>query len=51
MVLAVGMMAFSVCICWGIFGEKYLVLATIYAWGIGDGLAALVGKRFGKRKR
>ena len=50
MVLAVGMMAFSVCICWGIFGEKYLVLATIYAWGIGDGLAALVGKRFGKHK-
>ena len=34
MVLAVGMMAFSVCICWGMFGEKYLVLATIYAWGI-----------------
>lgn len=50
MVLAVGMMAFSVCICWGIFGEKYLVLATVYAWGIGDGLAALVGKRFGKHK-
>ena len=50
MVLAVGMMVFSVCICWGIFGEKYLVLATIYAWGIGDGLAALVGKRFGKHK-
>ena len=50
MVLAVGMMAFSVCICWGIFGEKYLVLATVYAWGIGDGLAALIGKRFGKHK-
>jgi dolichol kinase len=50
MVLAVGMMAFSVCICRGIFGEKYLVLATVYAWGIGDGLAALVGKRFGKHK-
>ena len=50
MVLAVGMMAFSVCVCWGIFCEKYLVLATVYAWGIGDGLAALVGKRFGKHK-
>ena len=50
MVLAVGMMAFSVCICWGLFGEKYLVLASIYAWGIGDGLAALIGKRFGKHK-
>lgn len=50
MVLAVGMMAFSVTVCWGLFGDRYLVLATIYAWGIGDGLAALVGKRFGKHK-
>ena len=50
MVLAVGMMAFSVIVCWGIFGDKYLVLASIYAWGIGDGLAALIGKRFGKHK-
>ena len=50
MVLAVGMMAFSVTLCWGLFADRYLVLATIYAWGIGDGLAALVGKRFGKHK-
>ena len=50
MVLAVGMMAFSVTVCWGLFGDKYLVLASIYAWGVGDGLAALVGKRFGKHK-
>ena len=50
MVLAVGMMAFSTTVCWGIFGDRYLVLACIYAWGIGDGLAALVGKRFGKHK-
>ena len=50
MVLAVGMMAFSVIVCWGIFADKYLVLASIYAWGIGDALAALVGKRFGKHK-
>ena len=50
MVLAVGMMAFSVIVCWGLFADRYLVLATIYAWGIGDGLAALVGKRFGKHK-
>lgn len=50
MVLAVGMMAFSVIVCWGLFSDRYLVLATIYAWGIGDGLAALVGKRFGKHK-
>lgn len=50
MVLAVGMMAFSVSVCWGLFGDKYLVLASIYAWGVGDALAALVGKRFGKHK-
>ena len=50
MVLAVGMMAFSVSVCWGLFGDKYLVLASIYAWGVGDAFAALVGKRFGKRK-
>ena len=50
MVLAVGMMAFSVTVCWGIFADRYLVLASIYAWGIGDGFAALVGKRFGKHK-
>ena len=50
MVLAVGMMAFSVTVCWGLFADRFLVLASIYAWGIGDGLAALVGKRFGKHK-
>ena len=44
------MMAFSVIVCWGLFADRYLVLAVIYAWGIGDGLAALVGKRFGKHK-
>ena len=50
MVLAVGMMAFGTTVCWGLFGDKYLVLASIYAWGVGDALAALVGKRFGKHK-
>ena len=32
------------------FGDRYLVLASIYAWGIGDALAALIGKKFGKHK-
>ena len=50
MVLAIGMMVFSVSVCWGLFGDKYLVLASIYAWGVGDALAALVGKSFGKHK-
>ena len=50
MVLAVGMMVFSVTVCWGLFADRYLVLASVYAWGIGDGFAALIGKRFGKHK-
>ena len=50
MLLAVGMMAFSLSVCWGLFGDKYFVLASIYAWGVGDALAALIGKRFGKHK-
>ncbi len=50
MVLALGMMILSICICWGIFDDKYLVLACIYAWGVGDAFAALIGKKFGKHK-
>ncbi|MBQ9746995.1 MAG: phosphatidate cytidylyltransferase [Clostridia bacterium] len=50
MVLAIGMMALSVALCCGLFGDKYLVLASIYAWGVGDAFAALIGKRFGKHK-
>ena len=50
MVLAIGMMALSTTVCWGLLDDKYLVLASIYAWGIGDGLAALVGKKYGKHK-
>ena len=37
-------------ICWGWLGDRLLTLACIYAWGIGDALAALIGKRFGKHK-
>lgn len=50
MVLAVGMIVFSISVCWGLFGDRYLVLACIYAWGVGDALAALIGKKFGKHK-
>ena len=49
-VLALVMMIAFVCICWGWLGEKYLVLACIYAWGVGEGFAALIGKRFGRHK-
>ena len=38
----------SVCIGW--LGDKYIALCSIFAWGIGDAFAALIGKRFGKHK-
>lgn len=44
------MFAVVMAICWGWVGDKYLVLASIYAWGFGDAAAALIGKRFGKHK-
>ncbi len=50
MILALGIMVLSISICWGIFDDRYLVLASIYAWGVGDAFAALIGKQFGKHK-
>ena len=50
MVIALTVMVLSVCVCWGILGDRYLVLACVYAWGVGDAFAALVGKRFGRHK-
>jgi len=50
MVLALSVIAVSISICWGFFGDKFLVLACVYAWGVGDAFAALVGKRFGRHK-
>jgi len=50
MILALTMMVLSTAVCWGLFGDRYLVVACVYAWGVGDAFAALVGKRFGKRK-
>ena len=50
MVLALLTMVISISICWGIFGDRLLTLACVYAWGVGDAFAALVGKRFGKHK-
>lgn len=36
----------SISLVWGIFGQtyKYIILAAILAWGIGDALAALFGQ-------
>ncbi len=35
-------------VCWGWLGLRYLVIASVLAWGLGDAAAALVGKRFGR---
>jgi len=34
---------------WAVFDVKVLILVGIYAWGLGDAVAALMGKRFGKQ--
>ncbi len=35
---------------WGWMGKPHIVLTAILTWGMGDTAAALVGKRFGKRR-
>ena len=50
MVLALSVMLFSIIIGWGLLNDKFIVLASVYSWGIGDAFAALIGKRFGKHK-
>lgn len=45
---AFAMFAVVIAVCWGILGERYLVIASVLAWGLGDAAAALVGKRFGR---
>lgn len=50
LLLAFTMLAVCNAVCWGVLGDKYLGIACMYAWGVGDAFAALVGKRFGKHK-
>lgn len=50
LLLVFTMFAVVISVCWGWLGDKYLVLASVYAWGFGDAAAALVGKRFGRHK-
>lgn len=50
LLLAFTMLAVCNTICWGLLGDKYLGIACMYAWGVGDAFAALIGKRLGKHK-
>jgi len=44
------MFTLVIAICWGYLGDRYLVLASVYAWGFGDAAAALIGKKWGRHK-
>ena len=48
--LAFVVMALSVTVGWGLMNDKFIVLAGVYSWGVGDAFAALIGKKYGKRK-
>ena len=50
LLLAFTMLAVCMSVCWGWLGDRYLGLACMYAWGVGDAFAALCGKKFGKHK-
>lgn len=50
LLLVFGMFAVVIAVCWGYFGDRLLAMSGIYAWGIGDAMAAVIGKRFGKHK-
>lgn len=50
LVLVFSMFAIMIGMGWGWLGERWLVLACVYAWGFGDGAAALIGTKYGKRR-
>ena len=50
LLLAFTMLAVCICVCWGWRNDRHLVLACMYAWGVGDAFAALIGKKYGKHK-
>jgi len=50
LILAFSMLAVCNTVCWGVLNDRYLGLACMYAWGVGDAFAALFGKRFGRHK-
>lgn len=50
LLLVFSMFALVMAVCWGWLNDRYLAMASIFAWGFGDAAAALVGKPFGKHK-
>ena len=51
-IMLFGLMTILIALFWGGFGAeyKYIIVASIMAWGPGDGAAAICGKHFGKHK-
>lgn len=49
LILVFGMFSLVITISWGLIGVKYIALAVMFAWGLGDAAAALVGEKHGKR--
>lgn len=52
LLLMLASMAGMIALGWGLFGAdaKCMTAAPVMAWGLGDAAAALIGKRWGRRK-
>lgn len=50
LLLVFGMFALVIAVCRGWLHDPWLALASVYAWGIGDAFAAIVGKKYGSHK-
>lgn len=48
LMLVFGMISIVIFLCWGMLDAKYLALAVILSWGLGDAAAALIGKKYGR---
>jgi len=48
LLLVFTMFAVMIAVGWGWLDDRLLVLTCVFAWGLGDAAAALVGKRFGR---
>ncbi|MBQ3011002.1 MAG: phosphatidate cytidylyltransferase [Oscillospiraceae bacterium] len=50
LLIVFSMFAVVITVCWGLLDDRWLAVASVFAWGFGDAAAALVGKRFGRHK-